>query len=104
MGHHPLFVRLLSCFVTQLINPSLFNIPRCLLTLLHLDPVDALHLQSDDLVLHLVPALSPSAGPHLLCAQAPGPLSGEQGGVRQVPAGGSNVIWLGQNSRLCDIN
>ena len=92
MGHYPLFVRLLSCFVTQLINPSLFNILRCLLTVLHLDPVDALHLKSDDLVLHLVPTFSPGAGPNLLRAQAPGPVSGEQGGVRQVTAGGKNNI------------
>ena len=64
-------------------------------TVLHLDPVDALHLESDDLVLHLVPALSSCAGPHLLCAQAPGPVSGEQGGVRQVTAGGNNIILVG---------
>ena len=71
-----------------------YSIPRCLFTVLYLDPVDALHLKFDDLVLRPVPALPAGAGSHLLCAQAPDPVSGEPGGVRQVPARG-NLFCFG---------
>ena len=68
-----------------------YSFPRCLFTVLHLDPVDAPHLESDDLALHPVPALPAGAGSHLLCAQAPGPVPGESGGVRQVSARGNQA-------------
>ena len=71
-----------------------YSIPRCLFTVLYLDPVDALHLKFDDLVLRPVPALPAGAGSHLLCAQAPDPVPGEQGGVRQVTVRG-NLFCFG---------
>ena len=78
------------CFVTHFFNISLlFNVPRGLFSVLHLDHADALDLKLDDLGLPPSPALAPGAGPHLLCSQTPGPVSAESGGVRQVPAGGN---------------
>ena len=53
-----------------------------------MDHVNALSLKPDDLGLPAHPALAPGPGPHLLRAQAPDPVQGESGGVRQVPAGG----------------
>ena len=70
-------------------------LPRRLFSVLHLDHADALDLEPDDLGLPAGPALAPGPGPHLLRAQAPGPVPAESGGVRQVHTGGNVRDYVG---------